>query len=50
MKNIIYKKIFKFDHSQSGGVAVVVPLSMIVLITMFAFVIDAGFLFVWGKE
>jgi len=45
MKNIIYKKIFKFDHSQSGSVAVVVALSMIVLLTMFAFVIDTGYLY-----
>ena len=45
MKNIIYKKIFKFDHSQSGSVAVVVALSMIVLLAMFAFVIDTGYLY-----
>ena len=45
MKNIIYKKIFKFDYSQSGSVAIVVALSMIVLLTMFAFVIDAGYLY-----
>ena len=45
MINIIYKNIFKFDHSQSGSVAVVVALSMIVLLTMFAFVIDAGYLY-----
>ncbi len=45
MKNIIYKKFFNFDYSQSGGVAVVVALSMILLITMFAFVIDTGYLY-----
>ena len=50
MKNIIYKKIFKFDHSQAGSVVIVVTLSMIVLLAIFAFVIDAVFLFVWGKE
>ena len=44
MKNIIYKNIFKFYHSQAGSVPVV-ALSMIVLLTMFAFVIDAGYLY-----
>ncbi len=45
MKAIIYKNIFRFNHSQSGSVAVVVALSMIVLLTMFAFVIDTGYLY-----
>ena len=45
MKAIIYKNIFRFNHSQSGSVAIVVALSMIVLLTMFAFVIDTGYLY-----
>jgi hypothetical protein len=34
-----------YNNNQSGSVAVVVALSMIVLLTMFAFVIDAGYLY-----
>jgi len=45
MKTIIYKNIFQFNHSQAGSVAIVVALSMIVLLTIFAFVIDAGYLY-----
>ena len=34
-----------YKNNQSGSVAIIVALSMVVLITMFAFVIDAGYLY-----
>ena len=50
MKNIIYKNIFKFDHPQAGSVALIVALSMIVVLTIFAFVIDTGYLYGGKKQ
>ena len=47
MENIIYKKIFNFDYSQSGSVVIVVALSVIALLTVAAFVIDIS---VWRKK
>ena len=45
MKNKIDKFFFNITCSQSGSMIIVVALSMVVLLTVTAFVIDTGYLY-----